>query len=683
MKTILIFPPVWECSSPYPSLAVLSAYLKSQEIEVDTMDLNIEIQHYLFSKPHVMEAEISELKKSIETNKEPNFLKNAKLCIWLYEQLKKHIKIDVVSDIHNSHNEVEETKAKFICNYMKFIYSARFYPARFSDLNYSSPFKMDNITEILKAVEDQTYNIFYEVIKENFLSSICEYDIVGLSMASFNQMIPGLTLAKLIKTEKPGTKIILGGAIIPYIENAIYENTDIFKYIDYIITGEGETALTNCIRHISGDSKDELSNLFFYDRTKESVVRSEKTTVEKMDELPCPDYSQYPLDKYFCRKVMLSYVSSRGCFWNKCSFCSLTSSYGNKYRERNIRNVIKDLIELERKYKTERISFNDEALTAKRITDISKKKLQYNLNFYWSCLARFNNYYNEKDLKLAYDSGLRMMSLGLESGSQHVLDGMNKGIKVHEVPHILNLLHKNNIWTNVYFIIGFPNETEQDFMKSIEFLKQNEENIDSLCYTYFRLEDKSQIINNPDNYQISICPCKKDYFGPSYDFVSETITLIDLEKRYSLLSDTLRDKKCYTYNVYYDFDAIFSFLVEGRKIELESFIEKNISLKNESNEMFKIKLRKITFWFNDEYDIYDDGNVACVFHNRKYEMYTFNKSTMFYLALFKLPSQIEDVCKKVEQQYEEVDKEVIESDIIRLVTQLIELDVLKYQREPL
>lgn len=681
MKTLLIFPPVWECSSPYPSLAVLAAYLKMKNIKVDVMDLNIEVQHMLFSDLKFMDIKIENLKNKIKYEQNQDFVHNAKLCIWMYEHLKEHLYTDVISCIKNSKDEFEETKYKFICNYLRFIYSADYYPSTFSDLKYVSPYALDNLKDVFFAVEDRQHNIFYEILRKQFLDSICEYDIIGLSIASFNQLVPALTLAGLIKKKDKSKQIILGGAIVPYIEKAIYHNDLIFSYVDYILTGEGETALYNCIQFIEGNKEITLSNAFYYDYRNKCVQKSELSTIEEIDLLPCPDYSQYPLDKYFCRKLMMSYVSSRGCFWNKCSFCSLTCSYGNRYRERSMIKVIEDLKSLEELYHIDRISFNDEALTAKRITMFAKEKIKNNLSFKWSCLARLNNYYNKEDLKLANNAGLYMMSVGLESGSQHVLDGMRKGLKIYEIPDVLKDIHNANIWVNAYYIIGFLNETHELFEEGLAFLKSNIKHIDSLCYTYFRLEDNSYIYNNPSEYGISIQQKDADYFGPSYEFTSEIITDEVLNKRHSMLCDFLRDKRCYAYNIYFDFDTIFSFMVENRRKELNDFIQGNIS---KSKTLFRYKDKNFENTYlevNSIYRIYSDRNIICALNMEKCEMYNLNTATYNIVKMVEKYHYIEKVLEELIQKYPHVDIVVLKNDLIRIVTQLADLELLNFGKK--
>lgn len=676
MNTILIFPPVWECGSPYPSLAVLSAFLKMNNIKVDVMDLNIEVQHLLFSDFSYMDKQVERLQEKSMISSDKAFIENADFCIWLYTQIKQRLKTDIITSIKDSKDEFEETKYKFICNYMRLIYSANYYPSSFSDLSYTYLFPIKSLTDTFSAVRDIEHNIFYEILKEKFLDRILKYDVIGISVASFNQLVPGLTLAGLIKEICPNKKVIMGGAIVPYIERGLYYNTEIFSYVDYIITGEGESALLNCIRYINGEKNVNLSNTYYFDKNYNRVYRSEKNTIEKMDILPCPDYSEYPLEKYFCRKLLISYVSSRGCFWNKCSFCSLTCSYGNKYRERPLELVIEDLKNLKKEYNFDRLSFNDEALTAKRIKEIAEAKIDNKIEFKWSCLGRLNNYYKEEDLKLAKDSGLCMMSLGLESGSQHVLNGMRKGILIEEVPNILKVIHEAGIWTNIYFIIGFPNESEEDYNDSIKFLAENEKNIDSLCYTYFRLEDNSFIFKNPDKFNIRILDYEPDCFGPSYEFESDLLSKEDLKKRYYKLAQLLKNKKCNTYNIYFDFDGIFSFIAENRRADLDKFVQKNVQYNDYLNSLANSDYTNYIFEFNQDYIIYAGKNIICGLNIEKYEMYSFNKTTWEYLQIIRKYKKYERICIALKQKFMNIEEMIIECDLNNLLLYLIDIGVL-------
>ena len=170
-------------------------------------------------------------------------------------------------------------------------------------------------------------------------------------------------------------------------------------------------------------------------------------------------------DDYFFKDKVISYLASRGCYWNKCSFCGLTANYGQKYRVKNAEQIVSELEELSNTNNCRYIVFNDEALTAFEIKSIAEEILRRDLKIYWSCLCRLDKQHNKETFQLAYKAGLRIISFGLENGSQKVLDLMNKGIELEIAQRVIRNSSEAGIWNNIYLMLGFPGETEEEFQR--------------------------------------------------------------------------------------------------------------------------------------------------------------------------------------------------------------------------
>ena len=682
MKTILVFPPVWESSTPYSSLAVLSAFLKANKVETDIMDLNIETQYLILTDPSYIRNTIKTLEKHREQYSDPLRLDSINLALNLYKQFYSIFNKNIVDRIQNADNQKEEMRYKIITNYLRFIVSTPYYPTVFSELSYTTKRELNSVKNIIDEVESEERNIFLSIYEKYFLDEFLKYDIVGISIASTNQLVPGFTLAKLLKRKKPGIKIIVGGAVLPYLENHIKCNYDLFRYGDFFIIGEGETALLKCIRYLHGEGNlNDIPNTLYWNG--KNVVSNKMNIIEDVNQLPIPDYSEYPLKKYFTRKIALPYLASRGCYWNKCSFCSLTCSYGNKYRQRDNAKIEEDLIFLSENYKFDRLVFNDEALTARRIGEVADIIEKNKINLKWNCLARLNNNYNDEILTKAKRSGLLMLSLGLESGSQRTLDKMNKGINVKEVPYIIKQLKKHRIWVNLYFIIGFPTETEEDFIESLNFIKDNEHYIDSLSYTLFRLESNSKIFISPKDYDVVQIKEKEniDFFGPDYQYETNVYQQYELNSRYNRLYNTIDQKVYNPNNIYFDFDSIFSFLCEDKQEELFKEIYLNVKHKEEIDLISINSFEGYLLSINNQTVIFKGSETYMILNRSSCEMYSFNPTAIFMLK--KIESGIKkckDIIYELQIEYN-ISEEVLNRDIIIVIKKMLYLDVLQYEKE--
>ena len=121
----------------------------------------------------------------------------------------------------------------------------------------------------------------------------------------------------------------------------------------------------------------------------------------------------------------VAYVSSRGCIWNRCAFCSQACNYGHRYHQRSTAKVISDIKHLQEQYNIQYLNFNDESISPKRLLDISSQLTENNIKLRWLALLRLDKAFTSYHFKQAYKAGLRMISFGLESGSQDTLNLMS------------------------------------------------------------------------------------------------------------------------------------------------------------------------------------------------------------------------------------------------------------------
>lgn len=517
MKIHFIFPPIWECDAPYTSIASLAAYLKENGHQVTAIDLNIKIQNEIL--------ETGKLRKTVKRlERILNYESDDKKRKHIQEVLSLSKLIDFAEfsraiNVLKSETDIKKTvRAKKILEIGRYIYSAQYYPAHFFSYEYMVDGKRTNtISSLIEIVMNQEQNIFERDIKKYVDSISGKYDLIGISVASTNQLIAALTIAKKIKNSNSNTKICLGGAVLPYMYESIKNTPLFFEFFDYVILGEGETALLKLVQHLQRKCNiEDVPNIFY---TNDGVVvENHLKTYENIHKLPVIDYQIISWEQYWASKRMISYLASRGCYWNKCSFCGLTSNYGQKYRTKSADKIVDDLEMLCRINKSNFIVFNDEALTAFEIKTISEEILKREVKIYWSCLCRLDKQHNIEIFELAYSAGLRIISFGLENGSQRILEMMNKGIDLGVAEKVIRDSSKAGIWNNIYLMLGFPGETREDIQCTMDFLEKNKLYIDTLGYGEFRLDGYSEVFKCPEKYNICISPYSKDYFGPDYCF---------------------------------------------------------------------------------------------------------------------------------------------------------------------
>ncbi|MBU0461142.1 MAG: radical SAM protein [Nanoarchaeota archaeon] len=207
------------------------------------------------------------------------------------------------------------------------------------------------------------------------------------------------------------------------------------------------------------------------------------------------DFSDFKLDEYFSPAVVLPVRSSRGCYYNKCAFC--THSAKTRYYQTPIEEVKKEIAETGQKY----FQFIDDMISAQRLAQISEAIKDLDVRY--TALTKPSSAFTSERLKRIYDGGCRSLLWGLESGSQRILDLMEKGTTVEECAASLKNSHEAGIKNLVYVMFGFPTETKDDFMKTFKFLDDNKEYIDLVSTAVFGLQRGSPVFANPKKYGIT------------------------------------------------------------------------------------------------------------------------------------------------------------------------------------
>jgi len=277
----------------------------------------------------------------------------------------------------------------------------------------------------------------------------------------------------------------------------LLENFD----VDYILYHEGEQSLPDLLYSIeTGSDPSNIPGVSF--KHGGTIVDNNPLPVSKLDEIPDPDFSQFDLDSYFLPVRLLPIMSSRGCPWGHCAFCSHHESYGG-YFEYSVERFSEMLESLSKTYKTDLFMFHDETLESGRAVEISRAVIEKNLKVYLYSYARLNGF-TKPVFDLMYKAGFRVLVWGLESGSQRVLNLMRKGINLSDARRILKESHESGM-TNVCFtFFGFPGETREEALETVEFLNENSRYIDDHGSGVFMLMEGSPIYDNPALWGIEI-----------------------------------------------------------------------------------------------------------------------------------------------------------------------------------
>ena len=289
------------------------------------------------------------------------------------------------------------------------------------------------------------------------IDTILEYNPEFIGFSLYHTSIRCAThMIERIRQRDSSKKIMIGGPqCFAAGEDHFYQGL-----ADYIITGEGEEAILKALE--CPDKK---------------AIPSPKLT--RINELPVPDYEDYDLMKY-TRQMGTSLEASRGCT-AKCAFCIETHYWA--YRSKKAEKIIEEMKECIEKYGARDFRFNDSLVNGniKEFYRFVDQLSRANLNILWDGYARINGKMDLPFMHKIKKSGNSMLSYGVESGSQKVLDDMRKGITVAEIEQNLEDGTKAKLYNHVNWMVGFPSENVLDNLYSLIFVHNNGKYINNIC----------------------------------------------------------------------------------------------------------------------------------------------------------------------------------------------------------
>ncbi|MGA1864685.1 MAG: RiPP maturation radical SAM C-methyltransferase [bacterium] len=320
-----------------------------------------------------------------------------------------------------------------------------------------------------------SFEIFLERINsfnEKLLSDInfSKYSLIGFSV-TFDQLKASLYLARRIKQIHPGIPIVFGGAFCTEAFGISLIKT--FSEIDFIVSGEGEETLTSLFLNLSEKRFDSIKGLGWRDNG--TIRFNGPPEPLSLDDLPIPEYEDYfnTLDE--CSSVTKEYINnylsipvegSRGCWWNKCTFCSLNAQF-IRYREKSSERIVQEVKQQLDKYHCHSMRFIDNVQRTKGFGKLMSdlKDLNRDLDIILEIRA---GRLEKEDYRLMREAGVNIIRIGIEAFGNNCLKKMNKGVTTIENIAALKYCQESGILPFYNIIINYPNEDLSDLEETAE-----------------------------------------------------------------------------------------------------------------------------------------------------------------------------------------------------------------------
>lgn len=294
-----------------------------------------------------------------------------------------------------------------------------------------------------------------------------EPDIIGFT--AWADCMPFISeFLTRFRQRAPDCITVLGGPL-PSVAPA--ETLELMPAVDYVVVGEGEHVLLQLIQQLEQGKAPDSEGVCY--KKGGSLFYRPQTSHVDIEALPFPAYDLLPPVRDYTREgepTVLTMAASRGCIYN-CTFCSSKMMWG-LYRCRSVNNVIDEVAFHVREYGDIFIDFLDDIFTAypQWVKTFCRRLQERNLDLKWSCITRVDRV-NRELLKNLKEAGCRIIFYGVDSGTQRILNQINKGYKVEDVLRAIETSLEFGFSIENTFIINFPTETKQEMMETLKLAR--------------------------------------------------------------------------------------------------------------------------------------------------------------------------------------------------------------------
>jgi hypothetical protein len=513
-EVLLIIPPLTQLNTPYPATAYLSGFLKKQGVTVNQCDLGLDLVLNIFTKQG-----LSGIFQEIELKK---FKLNNQLSSIFHNRFVYIETIDaVVAFLQNKNytlayriaagqflpvgprfNTLEEhtlffgsigtqDKARYLCtmyledlgDLIQATVGPQFGFSKYAERIAQTAVSFDPIREELERSNSYLDQLLWSATAAYFESS--SPSIVGLTVPFPGNLYGALKIAQWIKANSPQTKIVLGGG---YANTELRELSDptVFDYVDFITLDDGEAPIMALIQHIQhpeshpflkrtyrrkNDKVEYVNNLIGGDFTHQRLPAPSYAGLRLKDYLSMYDVPN-PMHRLWNDGRWNKLTIAHGCYWKKCSFCDISLDYISRFDQAPAKELVDKMEALISETGETGFHFVDEAAPPLAMRDLAIEIISRGLQVTWWTNIRFEKTFTPDLCKLLAASGCIAVTGGLEVASERLLLLMEKGITIEQVAKVCQGFRDAGILVHAYLMYGFPTETEQETIDSLEIVRQ-------------------------------------------------------------------------------------------------------------------------------------------------------------------------------------------------------------------
>jgi len=543
---LLVCPPFTQLNTPYPATAYLKGFLNTQSVESTQMDLGIETILSLFSKNGLEElfAVASENLDEASDN-----------SLRIYSLRESYI--STIDAVIGFLQDDDPTLSHFICERNFLPEASKFEQMEDLEWAFGSMGIRDKARHLATLYLEDISDFIVELVDPHFgFSRYAER--LGMSANSFDELygelhsessvitemmlailkdrieaekptlvcvsvpFPGNLFAAFkcgqwLKKNHPNITVAMGGGF-PNTELRSLSDSRVFEFVDFITLDDGEAPLMELISHLEGNTEAEkLKRTFTLIDGEVKYCNGSSSPDIKQEKVGTPDYSDLPLKKYLSVIQLTNpmhrlwsdgrwnkLTMAHGCYWGKCTFCDISLDYIKNYEGSSAMLTVDRMEELVAQTGERGFHFVDEAAPPALMKAIALEVLKRKLVVTWWANIRFEKSFNYDLCRLLAASGCIAISGGLEVASDRLLELIAKGVSVEQVSKVNENFNRAGIMVHAYLMYGFPTETAQETIDSLEVVRQMfEMNVmQSAFWHRFAMTAHSPVGLNPKKFKV-------------------------------------------------------------------------------------------------------------------------------------------------------------------------------------
>ncbi|WP_424965390.1 B12-binding domain-containing radical SAM protein [Dinoroseobacter sp. S375] len=499
----LISPPVVDPRSTYLGSAILSGHLSRFQVDHTTRDANLDFFDWLFTQKTAegyANASNDALLRYLSLELEP---------------AKAILKGNGFFDVQ-SRNKARNVLDLY-CRALSVVFpdmDLRLHRFSYGGIERSAKL----LSDALRSEKPNIFHDYYEYFLRTAQSDLEER--VAVSITNSDQLFPGLMLGKYLKDR--GHEVAVGGACVTKLREHFLSKNSFSDCFDVAVFFEGEEAIIKFA--LSGTTAFETTGWanFVVHQGRDTISSSYGKSL-KPSSWASPKFSNSETKKALRPKNVLPILTSKGCSWGQCTFCTIPESSGagpELVRNAVLQNSVSCIERLQRDNDCSNFIVVDENFPASRQVQFSEYLSSKKVCVNWLAYARFEREFTNENCLTIRKAGCRKLLIGLETTSNRVLKLMKKGVTRKIIEANLTAFRKSGIAVHLYGMVGFPGQKLSEAIETLEFviqwLRSSENALDSASFSEFNLNTSSPIGRDPASYNLIISSDRND------DIISST-----------------------------------------------------------------------------------------------------------------------------------------------------------------